>query len=76
MRIYLMKFLFNSLLILTIVLTTGCSKEKQPENVPAPVTEPPVLNKEIQTLHKAEDLKQSASQDITEEHKKIEAATQ
>lgn len=71
-----MKLLFKPLLILAVVLITGCSKEKPPEKVPAPVTEPVVLKSEIQTLHKAEELKQSASDDITEEHKKIEAATQ
>lgn len=72
-----MKTLFNALLISAVVLMVGCSKEKPAKNTPpTPVTEPPVLKKEIQTLHKAEDLKQSASEDITEQHKQIEAATQ
>jgi predicted small lipoprotein YifL len=72
-----MKLLFNSLLIFAVILITGCSKEKPVENAPsAPAPEPVVLKKEIQTLHKAEDLKKSATDDINEQHKQIEAATQ
>lgn len=71
-----MNFFSTSLLILAVSLFVGCSKEKPAENAPAPAPEPPVLKKEIQTLHKAEELKQSASEDITEQKKQIDAATQ
>lgn len=73
-----MKTLFNSLLVLTIVVIAGCSKEKPPQKTPAPasIPEPQLLKKEIQTLHKAEDLKDSAVDDIAAQHKQIEAATQ
>lgn len=72
-----MKLFSKSLLIFGLVLIAACSKEKPAENTPpAPVPEPPVLKQEIQTLHDAKDLKQSATDDITEQHKQIEAATQ
>ncbi len=71
-----MKLLFKSLLIVAVALLVGCNKEKPAENKPAPAPEPPVLKKEIDTLHKAEDLQQSEGDRIAEEKKKIDAATQ
>lgn len=71
-----MKLFSKSLLIFAVVLATGCSKEKPAENTPVPAAEPVVLKKEIQTLHKAEDVKQATSDEITEQHKQIDAATQ
>lgn len=71
-----MKLFSKSLLIFAVVLAAGCSKEEPAENTPAPAAEPVIFKNEIQTLHKAEDLKQSTSEDITEQHKQIDAATQ
>ena len=73
-----MKTLFKYLPILFIVLLAGCSKEKpsEPTQQPVPAAEPKIFKKEIQTLHKSEDLKQSEGDRIAEEKKKIDAATQ
>lgn len=71
-----MNLFSKSLLIFAVVLFVGCSKEKPAENAPAPAPEPPVMKKEIQTLHKAEDLQKSATDDIAEQRKQIDAATQ
>lgn len=71
-----MKLFIKSVFIFAIVLLVGCNKEKPAENATAPTPEPPVLKKEIQTLHKAEALDQQAQDAAAAQHKQIDAATQ
>jgi hypothetical protein len=73
-----MNLLSKGLLICAAVLSVGCSKEKPVENPPAPPTPPEsaIFKKQIETLHKAEDLNQAAKDAAIEQRKQIDAATQ
>jgi hypothetical protein len=72
-----MNLLSKGLLICAAVLSVGCSKEKPVENPPAPpAPESAIFKKQIETLHKAEDLNQAAKDAAIEQRKQIDAATQ
>jgi hypothetical protein len=71
-----MKIFYQSLSIFALVFLAGCSKEPPAPPPPTPETAPVVLKEEINTLHKAEDLNQTVSDNTLEQRKKIDEATQ
>jgi outer membrane murein-binding lipoprotein Lpp len=66
------------LVICATVLLSGCSSEKaEPANPPPPAqTSSPILNPQIQTLHKAEQVDQLVTDETAEQRQQIDAATQ
>lgn len=71
-----MKLFLKFGLMCALILTAGCSKEQPVEPKPAAKPESPIFKSQIKTLHRAEEVSQTAKDTITEQRQQIDAATQ